>query len=859
MATLRGLFKWRYPGLFLLNAMTSYGIAGDVVQFNSDVLSIEDRNNIDLSQFSRSGFIMPGTYSMTININKYNLPNQQLVSFYPPPDDPKGSLACLSKELIAKLGFKAEIIKNLVWWYNDNCLDIASVRGMEVRGDLGSSSLYLSVPQAFLEYKSDDWDPPSSWDEGIPGLLLDYNINAQIAHNQRDDVKNTHSLSGNGTVGGNVGVWRIRGDWQTQINRNSGKNKKLEWSRYYAYRALPELRAKLVVGEDYLDSDIFDSFRFTGMSLRSEDSMLPPNLRGYAPEIVGVARTNARVIISQQGRVLYETQVAAGPFRIQDIKDTVSGELSVRVEEQDGSIHESKLNTASIPYLTRPGMVRYKLAVGKPSNMSHNTQGPLFATGEFSWGINNGWSLYGGSILANDYNAFSLGVGRDLMLFGALSLDTTKSLSHLPNMGSVTGTAYRLSYSKRFDDYDSQITFAGYRYSQQNYMDMSEYLAARYSGGHVGLNKEMYTISISKLFRDLKVSSYLNYGHQTYWGRSSSERYSLSLSRYFDMGDFKNMSVSLTGFRNSYNDTHDEGIYLSLSIPWDNNATVNYNTTVNQRNNSHQVSYQKRLDEQNTYQLSTGFTNNGEQFSGYINHENDIANFTANASYQEGRYRSVGLSALGGMTLTAQGGALHRIGSSSSPRLLLDTGGVGGIPVRGFGSTTKSNTWGKVVVTDMNSYYRNQASIDLNKLGENAEATTSVVQATLTEGAIGYRQFSIITGEKAMAIIRLSDGSMPPFGASVLNSKGQEVGIVNDGGNVYLTGIHSGEKMQVYWNNSAQCEVVLPALEKFDNFLLPCKALSRGNEGGDDQVIENKQATERLRRNTTRRQRHRIE
>ncbi|WP_268580354.1 fimbria/pilus outer membrane usher protein, partial [Escherichia coli] len=139
-------------------------------------------------------------------------------------------------------------------------------------------------------------------------------------------------------------------------------DKQFDWSRYYAYRAIPALRSRLTMGEDYLNSDIFDSLRFTGVSLRSDDSMLPPNLRGYAPEVTGVAKTNAKVVVSQQGRVLYETQVAAGPFRIQDINDAVSGELDVRVEEQDGSVQAFKMNTANIPYLTRPGTVRYKLA-----------------------------------------------------------------------------------------------------------------------------------------------------------------------------------------------------------------------------------------------------------------------------------------------------------------------------------------------------------------------------------------------------------------------------------------------------------------------------------------------------------------
>ncbi len=64
----------------------------------------------------------------------------------------------------------------------------------------------------------------------------------------------------------------------------------------------------------------------------------------------------------------------------------MSGDLDVKVEEQDGSVQAFKMSTASIPYLTRPGSLRYKLAAGKPSDFDHRYRGPLFGTGEFSWG-----------------------------------------------------------------------------------------------------------------------------------------------------------------------------------------------------------------------------------------------------------------------------------------------------------------------------------------------------------------------------------------------------------------------------------------------------------------------------------------
>ena len=151
------------------------------------------------------------------------------------------------------------------------------------------------------------------------------------------------------------------------------------------------------------------------------------------------------------------------------------------------------------------------------------------------------------------------------------------------------------------------------------------------------------------------------------------------------------------------------------------------------------------------------------------------------------------------------------------------TEGVAGVPVRGYGSTVLTNRYGKAVVADVNSYYRNKASIDLNSLSDNVEATRSVAQATLTEGAIGYRKFEVIAGEKAMAIVKLADGSEPPFGATVLSATGREIAVVNDGGSVYLTGVQPEERLDVAWEGRRQCRIGIPgAVKPLDRLLLPC-------------------------------------
>jgi outer membrane usher protein FimD/PapC len=83
------------------------------------------------------------------------------------------------------------------------------------------------------------------------------------------------------------------------------------------FRPLPTLGAKLTLG-DRLSVRYFDAFTYTGASLISDERMLPWSLRGYAPQIAGIAQTNATVTVSLADRVIYQTKVPPGPFVIQD-------------------------------------------------------------------------------------------------------------------------------------------------------------------------------------------------------------------------------------------------------------------------------------------------------------------------------------------------------------------------------------------------------------------------------------------------------------------------------------------------------------------------------------------------------------
>ncbi|MEX1765282.1 fimbrial usher protein YfcU, partial [Escherichia coli] len=310
------------------------------------------------------------------------------------------------------------------------------------------------------------------------------------------------------------------------------------------------------------------------------------------------------------------------------------------------------------------------------------------------------------------------------------------------------------------------------------------------------------------------------------WDREEQTNYNIMLSHYFNMGSIRNMSVSLTGYRYEYDNRADKGMYISLSMPWGDNSTVSYNGNYGSGTDSSQVGYFSRVDDATHYQLNIGTSDKHTSVDGYYSHDGSLAQVDLSANYHEGQYTSAGLSLQGGATLTAHGGALHRTQNMGGTRLLIDADGVADVPVEGNGAAVYTNMFGKAVVSDVNNYYRNQAYIDLNKLPENAEATQSVVQATLTEGAIGYRKFAVISGQKAMAVLRLQDGSHPPFGAEVKNDNEQTVGLVDDDGSVYLAGVKPGEHMSVFWSGVAHCDINLPdplPADLFNGLLLPCQ------------------------------------
>lgn len=824
------IIKKTILSLIILHSFISYA-GEDDIEFNINILNAEDRENINLAVFSRDLYIVPGVYPFKLYINNVYLPEEKI---YIVSLGDETSEACLTFDIVEKFNLNKSALSSLEWQKMDEleCLKMASLAGMTAQPDLSNNALTINIPKMHQEYSTFDWEPASRWEDGITGIISDYSLTSQYNHSLGSNyASDAIYLSGLGVIGANLNSWRIRGHWQgtyNHIQTNKAEDvKELKWNNIYAYRAVRGLKAKLIVGEDYLQSDLFDSFKYTGIALRSDDNMLPPNLRSYAPEITCFAETNAIVKISQDGRIIYESLVPAGPFRIQNLNSGISGTLQVSIEESDGRVSEFEVEATNVPFLSRPGAIRYKISMGRPTDLNHHIDGNLFAQSEISWGVNNGWSLFGGAINSHDYNSFSIGIGRDLSQFGAVAASLNQSVTSINSQSTHKGKSIKVDYYKSIQEQNSQLMLSTQRVLDREFMTMADFINynSNQASIYTGHNKILNTASMSKNFTDWRSSMNLSYNHQTYWNRPDSHRYNLTFSKYSDTKMFSNVGLSVNIFNSKMQSYRDNGAYISLSVPLSNGTNINYSTYNGKNDNTNKLTANTRIDAKNNASLSIGNNRHSTLLSGYYSHKGNNTDFNSSFNYISNNSINLSSTVQGGMTLTGHGVGLHPITALGGTRILVDTNGVAEVPIKYNGSHIRSNHFGTAVVPDLNSYYKSNLVIDINQLPKNVEVAESVTQSTLTEGAIGYRNFDVIYGLKLMVILRLKDGSSPPFASDIRNKDGTVTGIIGDQGEAYIGGISAGEAMNVSWQGS-ECVIQFPQNigehNVYDKLLLPC-------------------------------------
>lgn len=816
--------------LFFMIVADSVHAENSTIEFETRALDLHNKDNVNLSNFSRPDYLPEGSYLLSLKLNNRSIITEKfkVVEFN------GKSKVCFPAELLGKFDIKNASLQKIITnnpFGDDSCIIISDNDGITVNVDRRKNELLLTIPQAMLNYNDPNWTPPSQWDEGIPGILLDYTVTG--SHYDQKNSSRSSSLSSYGTAGINAGAWRLRGNYQSFLynSNNGGDPARFRMPVVYLTRSLNNAGAHLTMGKSFLSSDVFDSINYTGISIASDDRMLPAAFRGYAPVFEGVANSNAKVTISRSDdSIIYERMVPPGNFIINDLTDTASGELKMTIKEENGETRTTTIQTSNVPFLTRSGHIRYKAMIGRANENSENFR-PGLATGELSIGTASGTSLFGGVILTDEkYYALNSGIGYDMNAFGALSFDITYTDAQLET-DHLKGKSYRVNYSKVFDSIDSQITFAGYRFSEKNFLALNDFITMKTSPDYINTSKESYNIVASKTFSDLGFSLNAMFSKQTYWQDvSDSNTFGLSVSKSFDIGDIKGInayiSVNRTEYKKSFytqNQNKNDSFYLSLNIPLSNRRQLSSAMQINNGKLSPSTFYTNNSNPNNSWSIGVNSSNslNQSKINGNAAYTTDKISTTINTAVGNNDYY-VGGSLKSSITATSHGVVMHQGGYSGNTRLLIDTNGIAGVYIGNDPSPSPTNSQGLAIISNVPEYYRTDYSVDTQRLPDDIDNTSSNIQTVLTKNAIGYEKLNVYRGIKAFIHLTDTNGHVIPFGTSVEDiDEKREIGMVGENGDVYISGVNINSTLNAIDENGHKCAFNLKGKDVSLTFALP--------------------------------------
>ncbi|WP_324723785.1 fimbrial biogenesis usher protein [Lelliottia sp. JS-SCA-14] len=812
--------------------------------FNPAFLSEDTAGVADLSRFEQGHQQAPGTYRVDIWRNDEFLGAQDVrfeTAAEETPPVAGGLSPCITRAMLDRFGVNISAFPDLTKATGESCIPLTTaIPGTEIAFNFASLRLNVNLPQVAMQNSARGYIPPDQWDEGIPALLLNYSFSG----NRGNDDDNSYYL--NLQSGLNYGPWRLRNNGAWRYSQSNGQSQN-EWQNIStsAQRTVIPLKSELVLGDSNTGNDVFDSLGFRGLRMYSSDSMYPDSMQGYAPTVRGIARTPAKVVIRQNGYVIYQSYVQAGAFAISDLNPTSSsGDLDVTVEEKDGNPQHYTVPYSTVPLLQREGRLKYDLVAGDYRSGNDDQDTPFFTQGTMIAGLGNGYTLYGGTQLASRYTSIALGAGKNLGDWGAVSLDLTQARSQLADDSRHEGQSLRFLYAKSLNGFGTNFQLLGYRYSTKGFytlddvawktMEGYQYSDDKNDDGtsdvqsyhNLTWNKKgRFQVNISQSLGDYG-SLYVSGSEQTYWGTSdSSTWYQLGYA-----GGWQGVSYSVSW---SWNQAvgiggTDKLASFNVSVPFslftrhgfrrDSAIDRAYATASASRNSDGDTSWQTGvsgtlLEDRNlTYSVSQGHTStNGASGSASANWQATYGTFGAGYNYSRDQH-DLNWQMSGGVVGHADGVTFSQpLGDTN---VLIKAPGASGVNIEN--QTGVKTDWRGYAVMPYATVYRyNRVALDTNTMNNNTDIENNVSSVVPTNGALVRASFDTRIGVRAL--LTLMRGNQPvPFGAVVRETESGVTSMVGDDGQAYLSGLPLRGELLVQWGNgaNAQCRASYDLPEK---------------------------------------------
>jgi len=778
------------------------------VEFNTQFFSSTGAAGTDISRFNKGNVALPGRYHAALYVNGVWIGVTD-VTLREIDGQKSNTQPVFDRDLLMRAGVDvmrlpeaASAKLDAVSKGDGSVLLPDLIAQASATFDPGEQRLDLSIPQAALSRNARGWVDPKYWDNGVTAATLQYNAN--VYHTDGSGISTTQGYLGL-TAGLNVGAWRFRYNGNVTSQTNSGTH--VQSMQTYLQRSFAPIKSQLTLGDSYTDGQVFDSFGVRGVQLGTDDRMYPESQRGYAPIVRGMANTNARVQVKQNGNIIYETTVAPGPFEINDLYPTgYGGDLQVVVTEADGSEHVSSVPYAAPVNALREGRWRYGVAAGEYRNTTVGSH-PFVFEGTLQRGINNFVTLYGGLIAATGYVAGQGGVAVNTPL-GAFAFDVTQANTNISSLPSRSGQSLRVSYSRMFAPTNTDVTLAAYRYSTSGYLGLADAMTLRDDAAR-GVANTNTNIQKGRLQLTLNQnlgswgSVYASGYTQNYWNRTGSDT-------SFQVG--YNTSIRRVGVGVSASRAYDTG-----SSQWDTRFMVNLNIPLNigstiantstsythdslANTNQIQESFTGAAgkDNQINYGVTAGYTTGGQGASVNAN-AGYLAPFTqarVNAGHANG-YTQVG-GGLTGSVVAYEGGVALTSQTGDTMAVIEAKDAVGARVASAPGVVV--DTHGHAVVAGMMPYELNNAEIDTKGLPMGVELKSTEQRFAPTSGAVVRVKFDTdYRGQAVVMSLRRPNGDAVPFGADVLDGNGNSIGTVTQGSRAMFFSKEAANDLTVKW------------------------------------------------------------
>ncbi|GAB7527685.1 fimbrial biogenesis outer membrane usher protein [Pseudomonas sp. 3A(2025)] len=735
----------------------------------------------DLEEFLRASSVLPGVYRVDIHVNR-SLSGRRDVEFVRNVRNGRVE-PCLTLDMLRELGLDMQKLPGQIEpaAQAPGCFDlVGQVEFARVDYQPGALRLNISVPQALMARSARGYVSPPLWDQGETAGFINYSFNSAL----RNQLGRRHQQHYLGLRNGlNLGAWRLRNE--SSLVQGDDQPSSFRSNRTFAQRDITALKSQLTVGETFSDGQVFDSVRFKGAALVSDDGMLPDSERNYVPVIRGIAETNATVEVRQSGFLLYSGNVSPGPFEVTDIYPSGSnGDLLVTVIEADGRRRSFTQAYASLPIMLPAGAFRYSLSGGEVDSNEGQYNAVSFLSGAWIHGLSENLTDFGGLQLAEDYQAANLGAGVNTGL-GALSADLTHSSSELRGR-QQDGQSLRLRYANTLEMTRTTLAVAGYRYSTAHYRTLGQHVEE--SGERDGLSiigraRDRLELNVTQTLTEHAASLSLTASEQRYWNLPGKTRQAyLSWS-----SAWRDLTYSLSVERNqNYSrdgETRvDNRMVLSLTVPLGRTAS------------SSRLFFNAVRDSNGGYNLQSGLNgqvldNRDSFYSVQAGHDSESGSFGAGklstvapfgrfeAGYSQGRdYRSLLLGGSG--SIVAHAGGVNFAQPLGETFALVQVPEVQGASLATYRQVETAGN-GYAVLPFAQPYRSNWISLDTRQLGADVELDNAVGQVVPRRGAMPLLRFKASVGRRVQFALVRSDGSKLPLGATVEDGQGKTLASVD--------------------------------------------------------------------------------